>query len=68
MSALTELRKKITGPDGHLLDRATIAAELDKAIAAETICNEGCGSYPHSCAGHDPKCVPYVNYVKTKAE
>lgn len=35
MSALTDLRARITGPDGHLLDRGTIAAELERAIGAE---------------------------------
>lgn len=35
MSALTELRKRITTPDGHLVDRNKIDVELGKAIAAE---------------------------------
>lgn len=35
MSALTDLRARITGADGHLLDRTTIAAELERAIAEE---------------------------------
>lgn len=35
MSALTDLKARITGPDGHLLDRGTIAAEMERAIAEE---------------------------------
>lgn len=35
MSALTDLRARITGPDGHLVGRVAIAAELERAIAEE---------------------------------
>ena len=35
MSALTDLKSRITGADGHLLDRTTIATELERAIAEE---------------------------------
>ena len=36
MSALTNLRARITRPDGSLADRATIAAEIERAIAEES--------------------------------
>lgn len=37
MSSLTDLRARITGPDGHLVDRGTIATELERAIAEESM-------------------------------
>lgn len=48
MSALTDLRARITDPEGHLRDRGTIAAELERAIAEET---QGAASLPTIC-GH----------------
>ena len=35
ITILQDLKSRITSPEGHLLDRNTIAAELDKALAAE---------------------------------
>ena len=32
MDTLKELRRRITGPDGHLLDRNAIDVELDRMI------------------------------------
>lgn len=37
MSALTDLKARITDAEGHLRDRTTIAAELERAIAEESL-------------------------------